>query len=273
MLSKSKQKKLTLQIMSIKRTLVLGDIHGAYKALIQCLERMNYEPETDRLIFLGDLVDSWSQTKEIIDFIIQVPNKISLLGNHDEWALYHYGSMEHYNEMSIQEWMLHGGEATLKSLGEKEKIDPKYVEFFKSMKLYHEEDGKLFVHAGISLLEKNNGEIPKMEEQHPYCLLWDKQFARDMYEYRNSKTIVKAPYDEVFIGHCPVSTFNMYYTTPQNFLNVWLLDTGAGADGRLTIMDIETKEYKQSDLCKKLYPDEKGRNRISYNDETRLRFS
>lgn len=41
--------------------------------------------------------------------------------------------------------------------------------------------------------------------------------------------------------------------------NVWNIDTGAGWSGKLTIMDIDTKEYWQSDFVKELYPDEKGR--------------
>ncbi|WP_217707033.1 metallophosphoesterase [Pedobacter ghigonis] len=40
----------------MKRTLVIGDIHGGLKALIQLLERASVTKQ-DRLIFLGDFVD------------------------------------------------------------------------------------------------------------------------------------------------------------------------------------------------------------------------
>ena len=33
-----------------------------------------------------------------------------------------------------------------------------------------------------------------------------------------------------------------------------MIDTGAGWEGRLTIMDIETKQFWQSDLVTDLYP-------------------
>ena len=39
-----------------RRTLVVGDIHGAYKALLQVLERACFNPQTDTLIALGDVV-------------------------------------------------------------------------------------------------------------------------------------------------------------------------------------------------------------------------
>ena len=51
------------------RTLVIGDIHGAIKALTQVLERADIQP-TDHLIFLGDYADGWSQTPEVLDFLI-----------------------------------------------------------------------------------------------------------------------------------------------------------------------------------------------------------
>jgi serine/threonine protein phosphatase 1 len=35
--------------------------------------------------------------------------------------------------------------------------------------------------------------------------------------------------------------------------NIYNIDTGAGHNGRLTIMNIETKEYWQSDLVEELY--------------------
>ena len=41
--------------------------------------------------------------------------------------------------------------------------------------------------------------------------------------------------------------------------NIWNLDTGAGWDGKLTMMDVNTGEYWQSDRITELYPNEQGR--------------
>ena len=51
-------------------------------------------------------------------------------------------------------------------------------------------------------------------------------------------------YDEVYIGHTP--TINFGKKEPQKFCNVWAMDTGAGWGAKLTIMDIDTKQYWQS---------------------------
>jgi serine/threonine protein phosphatase 1 len=44
-----------------KRTLVFGDIHGGLRALQQLFERAKITAD-DRLIFLGDYVDGWSES-------------------------------------------------------------------------------------------------------------------------------------------------------------------------------------------------------------------
>ena len=67
------------------RTLVIGDIHGALRALVQVLERADIQAD-DYLIFLGDYADGWSETPEVMDFLIGYQKKqrcLFLRGNHD----------------------------------------------------------------------------------------------------------------------------------------------------------------------------------------------
>ena len=47
----------------------------------------------------------------------------------------------------------------------------------------------------------------------------------------------------------------------MNAINVWNVDTGATFTGRLSALDINTKEIFQSDIVKNLYPNEMGRNK------------
>ena len=47
--------------------------------------------------------------------------------------------------------------------------------------------------------------------------------------------------DEIYLGHTPTIRYNMSY--PFNCGEIWLMDTGAGWNGFLSIMNIETKEY------------------------------
>jgi serine/threonine protein phosphatase 1 len=43
--------------------------------------------------------------------------------------------------------------------------------------------------------------------------------------------------------------------------NVWNIDTGAAFQGKISALDIATKEFRQSDGVAQLYPGEKGRNK------------
>ncbi len=45
------------------RTFVLGDVHGAARALKQVLERSSFDYSADRLVCLGDVADGWPRNK------------------------------------------------------------------------------------------------------------------------------------------------------------------------------------------------------------------
>ena len=67
------------------RVFVIGDIHGAYRALRQCLERARFHYENDRLICLGDVADGWPETREAVDELLRIRQLTYILGNHDWW--------------------------------------------------------------------------------------------------------------------------------------------------------------------------------------------
>ncbi len=41
----------------MSKTYAMGDVHGAHKAVIQCLERSGFDKKKDELILLGDIAD------------------------------------------------------------------------------------------------------------------------------------------------------------------------------------------------------------------------
>ena len=56
------------------RTLVIGDIHGGLRALHQIMERAKVTAN-DKLIFLGDYVDGWSESPQVIEYLIALGQK------------------------------------------------------------------------------------------------------------------------------------------------------------------------------------------------------
>ena len=93
----------------MKRTIAIGDIHGGLRALTQVLE-MAKVTKHDHLIFIGDLVDGWSESYELIDFLIELNQKQSCIfikGNHDLYCEYWLSTGQN-NPL----WDKHGGKAT-----------------------------------------------------------------------------------------------------------------------------------------------------------------
>jgi serine/threonine protein phosphatase 1 len=62
----------------------------------------------------------------------------------------------------------------------------------------------------------------------------------------------------IFIGHTPTVKYDIFI--PMNGAKLWNVDTGAAFNGSLTIMDVDSKKYWQSERLPLLYSGEKGRN-------------
>ena len=242
----------------MNRTLVIGDIHGGLRALHQIMERA-VVTTNDTLVFLGDYVDGWSQSPQVIDYLIALDKNqkcIFIRGNHDELLLNWLSE----SKDNLQ-WYNHGGEATVMAYAtvsaEKKLV---HIDFLKSLQPYYlDSQNRLFVHAGFTNM---NGVT---YEYYPRFFSWDRtlwetalsldeNLKRSSDYYPRRLTL----YKEIYIGHTP--TTRIGETTPVNKACVWNIDTGAAFTGKLTILDINTKEYWQSDPLNELYFDEKGRN-------------
>lgn len=245
----------------MSRTLAIGDIHGGLKAVIQILERAKIT-QKDTLIFLGDYVDGWSQSPEVLDFLIALSEKqncIFIKGNHDELLLdWLENRHEHLNE---EMWFKHGGKATVDAyLNVSDEVKQKHIQFLKALQNYHlDEKNRLFVHAGFTNM---NGVKLEFFSKLLYWdrTLWELAMSLDETLDKNSEFYPKRLkiYSEIYIGHSPISKTQKVVPLFKN--SIWNLDTGAAFQGALTIMDIDTKEFWQSDSLSDLYPEEIGRN-------------
>lgn len=242
-------------------TFVIGDIHGGLRALHQVLERANVSRE-DQLIFLGDYVDGWSESPQVLDFLMELNAKqdcIFIRGNHDELVLeWLSGHSQNFDESM---WFKHGGEATATAysiLSEEHKS--KHVQFLKSLQNYHlDEKNRLFIHAGFTNMNGIKYEyFPKLFYWDR--TLWETALALDTKITKESRHYPKrfTLYHEIFIGHTPVTRIGQ--TVPLNRACIWNVDTGAAFKGPLTIMNVDTKEFWQSEPLSDLYFNEKGRN-------------
>ncbi|GAA3636311.1 metallophosphoesterase family protein [Flavivirga jejuensis] len=241
------------------RLFAIGDIHGGLKALIQVLNKIEIKDE-DSLVFMGDYVDGWSESAQVIQFLIELSQKINCVfikGNHDVWC---EGWLKSDDVNPV--WYMHGGKETIESYASFSKDEKKtHLEFFENMPLYHiDNENRLFIHAGFTSMHGVKKEVFK-ETFYFDRTLWEMALTKD----RNiNEDSVLYPnrlkhYKEIYIGHTPTTNFNS--DIPMHAANVWNIDTGAAFKGKLSAMDLDSKEVFQSDNLPALYPNEKGRNK------------
>lgn len=64
-------------------TYVMSDIHGCFDMLMRMLDYIEFS-DTDTLIIAGDYIDRGLQNKQMLEWIVNVPDNVKLIkGNHD----------------------------------------------------------------------------------------------------------------------------------------------------------------------------------------------
>lgn len=233
------------------RLIAIGDIHGQREKLVSLLKIVK-PTASDRLAFLGDYIDRGPDSAGVIEYLMllaeRFPQTIYLRGNHEQVALdalaagdpgrlpgyrplaeldplYHAG-FQHRSRLSI--WLRNDGAETLESYGIRLPVDEEdlaeipqeHIDFLSKTKLWHRQDGFLFIHAGAI-------ESLPLDRQTNNLL-------RDRYcPPGTSETHV--------VGH-QVTPDGQPYFEPGRYS----LDTGAGNGKALTACDVLTREFWQA---------------------------
>ena len=186
------------------KTFVIGDIHGRCAQLQGLIEMLPREESTDKLVFLGDLIDRGPDVPGCVEHVLNLcsanPEQvICLRGNHEQmlldfldeanmiWVTTATGGDQTFWQYTETPLVLHT-EADFDSARSliAEKIPVNHIEFLRQLPLYHEDDYALYVHAGLE-----NGKHPS--ESSPHALLWTRDM--DFYKSYRGKPCV--------FGHTP----------------------------------------------------------------------
>lgn len=241
----------------MKRTLLVTDIHGSFKALLQVLDRSGFNPEVDLLISLGDVCDGWPDVTECVQYLAALPNHQHLLGNHDDWChrwlrgrLDQSYSGLHFEEFDL--WDTQGGRATMVSM-DSHGSHQEVFDYLEDASFFIETKSDLLVHGGVPI-HSWAGNVPVS------TLMWDRTMVGEAVRSGVADDPVVKHYGLVYCGHTPtIMLRDKGSPEPRKFSNVWMLDTGASYDGKLTVFCKETKEFWQSDPVPDLYPGVKAR--------------
>jgi serine/threonine protein phosphatase 1 len=210
--------------MESERLFIVGDIHGCLDPLKRMMDKIDWRPEEDGLIFLGDYIDRGVDSKGVVDYIIEISNSSPLvqclMGNHENILL------DFLSSGDPRLLLLNGGITTLESYqveekGEKEALIPQeHVAFFESLFLYIELDEYYVVHAGF----RPGVEV---EKQATEDLIWIREpFIFSDYDFGK----------KVIFGHTPLAE-------PLVMDNKIGLDTGAVYGNKLTCLEIPRMKF------------------------------
>ena len=205
--------------MDSGRTLIIGDIHGCLDMLKRLMDTIAWQPEKDRLIFIGDFIDRGKDPKGVVDYVLSLsrcsPHVQCLTGNHE--AMF----MDYLSGKDRELFLVNGGGFTLKSYltgksGEEGSLIPQdHISFYQSLKSYIKLQDYYVVHAGF----------------RPGVGIEDQEF-EDMVWIRGP--FIYSDYDfgkKVIFGHTP-------FPEPLIMDNKIGVDTGAVYGGKLTCLEL-----------------------------------
>ena len=119
-----------------KRTLFVGDVHGCYRELTELLEKTDFDPTDDRLIFLGDTINRGPHSGKVLELLHSIPCEV-LMGNHELGLLKYVRGKGPPN---------HDFEEVLHQMKD---LRPFYLSWMESLPTFIETPSFLAVHAGI----------------------------------------------------------------------------------------------------------------------------
>ena len=166
----------------MSRKIFIGDVHGCAKELSELLDRVELDKASDRLIFLGDLMDRGPDSYPVFSMVRDLKKEMKerctvIRGNHDDFFL----------SGDEETWGFNGRSETIRSFLEHGKNARRHRGWFAlNTQLFYRDDEIQAVHAGLY------DEDPAENEDS--VLLWDRE-ALESGGYSHRLTMV---------GHTPV---------------------------------------------------------------------
>lgn len=179
-------------------TYIMGDIHGEYEMFIRLVKKINLR-ESDTLYVLGDVVDRGPHPVKVLFALMEMPNAICLLGNHELMALECLEFlMQEITDTSIESldekmfdnlvtWQYNGGRTTISEFRVlAREMQREVIDFIKDFLIYEEimVAGKdyLLVHGGLGNFYPGK----RIEDYSIKELVWDRaeydiQYYEDKY--------------------------------------------------------------------------------------------
>ena len=231
----------------------MSDIHGQYDMFAEILEKINFNDE-DTLYVLGDVLDRGPNPIKVLLKLMEMPNAICLVGNHEYMAIECLTFLlKEVTDRALDEldfktlenlvtWQYNGAQSTIDEFRALSvEMQEEVIEFIKDFSIYEELEinGQkyLLVHAGLGNFEPNKD----IKDYSLHDLVWKRaEYDRQYYENKI-----------VITGHTPTQMIennpNPGFVYKKN--NHLGIDCGAYLpEGRLAAVCLETGEEFYSSM-------------------------
>ncbi len=242
------------------RNFIVGDIHGRIRALQDVLEKVSFSPNLDVLYAVGDYIDRGESSLEVLRFLISLNSFKGVIGNHDIFLESYL-----YSDKADDEWKYeYGGKDTMKEFEKVKKKEKRRIALFlKNLPLAIYEEKYIVTHSGppVAKNERDMNLYSKVMRPEVYSKdaiypdispLVDRSYLLSAYSnvdmsFRSGSYDPIPPLETekwIFVGHTPLPSSLPFISEEYHLV---ALDTGAGHDNRLTLMNMDTFEFVQSD--------------------------
>ncbi|MBR6326243.1 MAG: serine/threonine protein phosphatase [Lachnospiraceae bacterium] len=228
-------------------TYVISDIHGYYDQFMELLDLIQLK-DTDSLYVLGDVVDRGPHPIKTLLKLMEMPDVICLVGNHELMALdglrflntqittESVGAIDAELLGNLLDWQQNGSETTIEEFKHlDQEMRRELLSFIMGFSLYEEltVNGQkyLLVHAGLGEYSPEK----RIEDYSLKNLVWD----RADYDTQYFEDTI------VITGHTPTQFIDGNPNPGRIYkhLNHIAIDCGCGMpDGRLGAICLETGE-------------------------------
>lgn len=204
------------------RTLFVWDIHWCYNELMLLMQKIQLTSE-DMLYFVGDMINKWPKSKEVIDWIRNRPNTFAVTGNHEFFGMRNKEEIEALTDVStdVRKWNAQWrGHFDLLQ----KNLWKDNVQWLRNLPTYIETDDWILIHGGIhpDFWLDTPTEIATIIRDHEW---------KPWYEYYTDEK-------PIIYGHWAVDGLRIRSNTIG-------LDTGCCFGGHLTAYCFETGEIWQ----------------------------
>lgn len=200
------------------RDFVVGDIHGAYNSVLAAMKLVGFDPVTDRLLSVGDLIDRGPESARSSKFLDK-PYVFAIKGNHEANLLAIYAQGEPSQDVlnwfvktfNVEWWLDVSAEQRQIILGQFAKLPI-------AMEVATERGSVGLVHGNVPVGMSWQTFLARLEA-NDQDVVAEALEGRDRIKYNDMSGV--AGIDRLYVGH------SVQRGGPKRYGNVFAIDSGA----------------------------------------------